>query len=139
MYKEMLVAEPTSLHRALREMKDRGLIVEPILSNNFDGLCEQVGMKTIFVRDYIKYYRFKEFEFNPKAKSYLVFGCHSDRRLLQKLAREKGMKVVYIDPECFKEEGEYRDYPLEGPKNDDIVINMTCAEFVDNYKKAFSI
>lgn len=139
MYRKMLLAEPTSFHYVLREMVEKGLIVEPILSNNFDGLCEQVGMQTIFVRDYLKYFRFKEFEFNPKAKSYLVFGCHSDRRFLQKLARERGLKVIYIDPEFFKEEGKYRSYPLEGPKDEDIVINMTCAEFINNYKKTFSI
>lgn len=139
MYKMILLAKPTSFHFLMKRMRDSGIVVEPFLSNNFDGLCEEIGLETIFVRNYLKYFRFKEFEFNPKAKSYWVFGCHADRRLLQKLARKRGLKIVYIDPERFQENWVDRIYPLEGPKTDDIVINMTCAEFVDNWKGLFSI
>lgn len=137
MYKKMLLAKPTKLHCVIKELIQKGLIIEPILNNNFDGLCEELGLNAVFIRDYVKHFRFKKYRFDKRAKSYWVVGCHADRRLLQGLARKAGLKVIYIDPEYFLENGEKRYYPLEGPKDDDIVINMTGNEFADKLKTTF--
>lgn len=139
MYRKILLAKPTKFHYCLKAMMDKGLLVGPILNNDFDGLCEQLDMETIFIRDYLKYFRFKEYDFNPKAKSYIVIGCHSDRRMLQGLARKKGLKVIHIDPECFLENGEYRAYPLEGPKDNDIVLNLKGMELAEKCSDVFGI
>lgn len=52
----------------------------------------------------------------------MVVGLHADRRSVQKRARERGMKVFFVDTEGLEELGRYMPYPLEGPQDDDVIV-----------------
>ena len=51
-YRACLVAEPTPFYRALRDLWRRGLFVGPVITNNFDCQCADLGLPEISLRRY---------------------------------------------------------------------------------------
>ena len=144
-YRACIVAEPTFFYRAMRELWDRGYFVGPVITNNFDCLCADVGLSEISLRRYdteayFPFYRYQnddEIEFHPAARSLLVIGVHADRRLAQMCARKRGLRVIYIDPErYFAPDGSQIYYPVEAPQDGDLFIRMTAGEAMPRIHQA---
>lgn len=98
----------------------------PVITNNFDVLAARAGLDECFMRPYDQ--AVPDVERIDGAKALLVVGLHADRRKVQARARERGMQVVYLDPEGFWRDGKFMPYPLEGPQDGDLVCRATAAE-----------
>lgn len=122
-----LQAQHTLFYAALKDMLDKGLILEPILTNNFDGLCKSIGIKekSLYKFDII----YPDIDF--VAKSILVIGSHADRRKVREQARAKGLQVIFIDPETY----DGITYPVEDTQGEDIILRVTAEEFARQYFK----
>ena len=120
------LAEPTQAHRALLALRDAGLLLTPIMTNNFDGLIHRSGLQEHFLRRYDE--AVPAVEFHPDARSLLVIGSHADRRRVQARARGRGLPIIYLDPEGYWSSGRFVPYPLEGPKNGDFLCRNTATE-----------
>lgn len=132
-YRACVVAEPTDFYRSVRKLADRGLIVGPVITNNFDCLCADVGLEEISLRRYDTepYYPMSaraladDIDFDPRARTLLVVGVHADRRQAQMRARERGLKIVYVDPErYFDPAGRLISYPVEAPQTGDAIVRL---------------
>lgn len=137
LYSRALTTEPTEFYRLLQELHSREIVVGDIITNNFDGLCDRIGLRERYVRRFEEPSIVPQVEFDSRARSLLVVGAHADRRRVQRQARERGLKVIYVDPECFQEERRYIPYPLESARDGDILINMTAQQFAEQWKKTF--
>ncbi|WP_432001568.1 hypothetical protein [Streptomyces sioyaensis] len=124
MFRVSFLAEPTPAHHALKALHDAGHFVGPVLQHNFDLLAARAGLEECFVRRYDQ--KIPPVPFHPEAKALLVIGLHADRRSVEKRARERGMKVFYVDTEGLEEFGEYMPYPLEGPQDGDVVVKAAA-------------
>ena len=113
-------AEPTSAHRALKALHDAGHFVGPVITHNFDTLSARAGLPEVFVRRYDQ--KIPPVPLLDEAKALLVIGLHADRRSVQARARAKGMKIVFVDPEGLMENGEFKEYPVEGARQGDIIV-----------------
>ncbi len=139
LYSKALTAEPTPFYLLLQELKDRGVVVGPVITNNFDGLCSQLGLEEMYVRRFEESDVVPTVNFDPSAKSLLVVGAHADRRKVEKQARDNGLKVIYVDPEGYLDnKGNFNPYPLESPQDSDSLIRMTSQEFTDAWRATFS-
>jgi hypothetical protein len=138
LYSAALVAEPTPFYRLLQELHSEKVIVGDIITNNFDGLCSLMNLKERYIRRFDEPQLFPEIDFHPEARSLLVVGAHADRRKVEKSARDKGLQVIYVDPEGYKDgNGRFVSYPLESPQDADILIRMTARHFTDLWKSTF--
>ncbi|MEV7161803.1 hypothetical protein AB0N79_14170 [Streptomyces microflavus] len=126
MFRACFLAEPTPAMWALKALKDAGHLVGPIITNNFDVLAARAGLDECFMRRYDQ--AVPDVEWVDGAKALLVVGLHADRRKVQARARERGMRVVYLDPEGFWHDGQFMPYPLEGPQDGDLVCRAAAAE-----------
>jgi len=124
MVKACFLADPTPALEALQRLTERGAIVGPIITNNFDVLTARAGLEECFVRRYDQ--RIPDVPFLPEAKALLVVGNHADRRKVQARARERGMKLFYLDPEGFWFNDEFAPYPLESPKDGDVLCHKSA-------------
>lgn len=124
MFRAVFVSEPTSAHRALKALHDAKFMVGSVATHNFDGLFDRVGLAETFMRRYDQ--RIPHFPFDPAAKSLLVIGLHADRREVQRRARERGMKIFFLDTEGVTENGQYKPYPLEGAREGDVVVRQAA-------------
>lgn len=134
-YGACMAAEPTDFHRNVRRLADAGHIVGPVITNNFDFLCNDVGLEELSLRRYESDAYFpmpsgaEALAFDPRARTLLVVGVHADRRLAQRRAREQGLRIVYIDPERYlSPSGEMIPYPVEAPQTGDRIVRMGAAE-----------
>lgn len=128
-YQKALAAPITKFYRLIQSMHDRGMIFDPVITNNFDGFPSLIGMKEKYTRRYSESEIVPDIDFDPKARSLIVVGSHADRRRVQQAARRKGLKVIFVDPEGY---GDKRiSYPLESPQDEDVVINMTAQKFAE--------
>lgn len=136
-YRACMVAEPTPFYRGIRALADRGLIVGPVITNNFDCLCADIGLEETSLRRYDTdpYYPAGKLgsadsvEFDPRARSLIVVGVHADRRLAQRRARERGLAIVYVDPERYIDpHGRAISYPVEAPQSGDRFVRMPAGE-----------
>lgn len=126
LYKAAFLAEPTPAHHALINLRNAGHLVGRIMTNNFDGLAHRVGLNEHFLRRYDE--TIPDVEFSAQAKSLLVVGSHADRRRVQARARERGLKVVYLDPEGYRIGDQFLSYPLEGPRDGDVLCRKGASE-----------
>ncbi|MDT3396654.1 hypothetical protein RKE29_08370 [Streptomyces sp. B1866] len=126
MFKACFLAEPTPAMHALKALQDAGHLVGPVITNNFDVLAARAGLRECFMRRYDQ--AVPDVEWVEGAKALLVVGLHADRRRVQARARERGMRVVYLDPEGFWHDGTFRPYPLEAPQDGDLVCRKPAAE-----------
>ncbi|MFC4054094.1 hypothetical protein ACFOY4_30755 [Actinomadura syzygii] len=124
MYRECFQAEPTPAHHALRRLRDAGHLIGPIITHNFDALPARVSLDEAFVRWYDQ--KIPPVPTPQQARALLVIGLHADRRAVQARARERGLKIFYVDPEGLIENGEFRSYPIEGARKGDIVVKSAA-------------
>lgn len=136
MYKKCFLAKPTIFHKILKNLFDNNYCVNPIITNNFDGLPMIVGLEEKYVRRYETTHIVPDINFHPKAKSLIVVGSHADRRRIQAAARQKGLQVIYIDPEGYFEKDVFVEYKLESPQDEDIIYRKGASQaFKDIYEK----
>jgi hypothetical protein len=136
-YRGCIVAEPTPFYLALADLWSRRHLVGPIITNNFDCLCADLGLPETSMRrydsePYFPMYRDggpRDVPIHPDAKSLLVVGVHADRRGAQRYARERGLKILYIDPERYlAPDGSEISYPVESPQNSDLFVRMPAGQ-----------
>ncbi|MGP4089641.1 hypothetical protein [Streptomyces sp. KR55] len=120
MFAACFLAQPTPAHHTLRALHDAGHMVGPVITHNFDTLSARAGLEEVFVRRYDQ--KIPPVPFLDEARALLVIGLHADRRAVQARAREKGMKIFYVDPEGLEENGVFKEYPIEGAREGDIVV-----------------
>ena len=124
-------AEPTIFHKKIKEMYNKQLLVGDLLNNNFDHICERIGIKERILRVYNIENYFPIINFDSKAKALICIGTHADRRGVQKQARKKGLKIIYIDPEGFETINGFEHYPIEGAKDEDLILKMSASDFAN--------
>lgn len=123
MMRACISAELTPALRALRDLRDAGAIVGPVITNNFDVLCARAGLDECFVRRYDQ--RIPDIQIDDAARALLVIGNHADRRRVEHRFRERGLPVWFVDPEgFFTEDGGFLTYPLEGAMHGDTVCRQ---------------
>lgn len=132
-----LFAEHTDAYKKFNTAYKNGLFIGEVYNNNFDRLVKRFDIPEKIIRIFEKEKYLPKIKFNDKAKSLICMGCHADRRQVQKQAREQGLKVVFVDPEGFYTEDGFITYPIEGPKDEDIIFKMTFAEFMKKFEKEF--
>ena len=126
-YRACLLAEPTPFYLRMRELWQRGDLVGPIITNNFDCQCADLGLPEISLRRYDWGPYYPQIEHDPRARSLLVIGVHADRRLVQMRARKRGLRVLYIDPEAYvAPDGGAIPYPVEAPQRDDLFVRASA-------------
>jgi len=144
-YRACVVAEATPFYRAMRELWQHGHLVGPVITNNFDCLCADVGLEEVSLRRYdtepyfpmVHGGEYPSVSFDPRARSLLVVGVHADRRLAQLRARERGLKIIYIDPERYiAPNGKPIPYAVESPQDQDSLVRMTAGEAMPRVYKA---
>lgn len=126
MFHNCFVSEPTPALEALRTLAEAGHLVGPVITNNFDVLAARVGLLECFVRRYDQ--AVPDVPFYPEARALLVVGNHADRRKVQARARERGMKIFFLDPEGFWVDGTFSPYPLESAMDGDILCQKEAAK-----------
>ncbi|MFF4384603.1 hypothetical protein [Kitasatospora sp. NPDC001547] len=120
MFRSCFVARPTAAHRALKALHDAGALVGPVITHNFDTLSARAGLEECFVRRYDQ--KEPPVPLLPESKALLVIGLHADRRAVQKRARAEGKKIVFLDTEGLEENGVFKEYPVEGAREGDVVV-----------------
>jgi hypothetical protein len=124
-----LSAEPTSFYRTLKRLHDSGYVIGPVFTNNFDGLALSVGLPEVPLRQFDSAYQYPPFSFDHRVRSLIVVGSHADRRAVQRSARSKGLKIIYVDPEGYRTDSGFVSYPIESPQDDDILVRTDANEF----------
>lgn len=120
MFRALVLAEPTSAHRALKAFHDAGHMTGPVATHNFDRLFAKAGLEEAFMRRYDQ--RIPYMPIPDDAKALLVIGLHADRRYVQARARERGLPIFFLDTEGVTENGVYKPYPIEGAREGDVVV-----------------
>ncbi|MFD5451169.1 hypothetical protein [Streptomyces sp. NPDC127100] len=120
MFRSLVLAEPTSAHRVLKACHDAGHMVGPVATHNFDRLFAKARLQEAFMRRYDQ--RTPYMPFPDDAKALLVIGLHADRRAVQARARERGLKVFYLDTEGVTENGVHKPYLIEGAREGDVIV-----------------
>ncbi len=128
-YRACLVAGTTDFYGALVNLHRDGALVGPVITNNFDSQCAVLGLPEISLRRYDWGPYYPTIDYDRRAKSLLVVGVHADRRLVQMRARERGLTVVYVDPEAYiAPDGSSIPYPVEAPQDADFFVRATASE-----------
>lgn len=120
MFAACFTAEPTAAHHALKALHDAGHLIGPVITHNFDVLSARAGLPDVFVRRYDQ--KVPPVPLLDEAKALLVVGLHADRREVQRRAREKGIRIFFVDPEGLAENGVFKEYPIEGAREGDVVV-----------------
>ncbi|MFD5696548.1 SIR2 family protein [Streptomyces lasiicapitis] len=124
MFRTCFTAEPTPAHHALKALHEAGALVGPVITHNFDVLSARAGLEECFVRRYDQ--KIPPVPFVDGAKALLVIGLHADRREVQRRARERGMKIFFVDTEGLEENGVFREYPIEGAREGDTIVRQAA-------------
>lgn len=135
-FKKSFLAKPTDFYKILKDFYDTGIIVGPVITNNFDGLPSRLGINEKFIRRFDENHILPNINFHPKAKSLMVIGSHADRRRVRELARKRGLKVIYIDPEGYCIGDRFFKYPLESLGTSDLFFRGGADE---SFKKLYKI
>lgn len=126
-YRACLQAPTTPFYQRLRALWQRGHLVGPVITNNFDCQVADLGLPEISLRRYDWGPYYPQIAHDPRARSLLVVGVHADRRLVQMRARERGLRVLYIDPESYvAPAGRPIAYPVEAPQAEDLFVRQTA-------------
>jgi len=128
-------AKLTKGYRIFQKLYEKGYFVGTVLNNNFDRLVKRMDIDEKILRTYKKETYIPKVKFEKGVKSLICFGCHADRRQVEKQAREAGLKVIYIDPECFIENGQIVEYPLEAPQKNDFVYQQFFENAMIDFEK----
>lgn len=125
-------ANITEGYKDFNKLYKKGYFKGVVFNNNFDKIMRRFDIPEILLRRYDINQYIQKANFEKDVKSLICIGCHADRRQIQKQARQAGLKVIFIDPEGFMENGQFVSYPIEAPKNEDLILKMT---FEDAMKK----
>lgn len=106
-----------------------------VYNNNFDRIVRRLNIPEKILRIYDINTYLPDVEFDSEVKSLICMGCHADRRQIQRKAREKGLKIIFIDPEGFDENGKFVPYLIEGPKNGDLILKTTFENAMKQLKQ----
>ncbi|MDN5274953.1 MAG: hypothetical protein JWP06_854 [Candidatus Saccharibacteria bacterium] len=131
-YATSMKARPnTFFYESIKRLFEEGKIIDPVFTNNYDGLVSDIGMTEFYMRKFEDAHIFPDVDFDEHAKALVVVGSHADRRKLQEKARASGLKIIYVDPESYLEEetGLRYEYPVEAPQDEDILVRMSAEEF----------
>lgn len=132
LYATAMQSEPNTLfYQSIKRLSKQGKILNPVFTNNYDGLISDIGMTEYYMRRFEDAHVFPDVTFNPNAKALVVVGSHADRRKLQEQARASGLQVIYVDPESYLDEetGTYYPYPIEAPQDADMIYKMSAERF----------
>ena len=121
-------AELTEGYKKFGELYKKGYFKGTVFNNNFDRLVKRMDIPEKILRIYDINDYIADCDFDDGVKSLVCMGCHADRRQVQRQARKKGLKIIFIDPEGFYTKDGFDPYPIEGPKDDDIILKMTFEE-----------
>lgn len=128
-YRACLVAGSTEFYSVLQRLHREGHLVGPVITNNFDSQCAVLGLPEVSLRRYDWGPYYPTIDYDRRAKSLLVVGVHADRRLVQLRARERGLTVVFVDPEAYiAPDGSQIPYPVEAPQAADFFVRATAKE-----------
>ena len=127
-FHKIVTAPLTDFYTILKQLHTKGLVVGPVITNNFDGLHLRLGLEELFIRTYDEVIVMPELQFDPRAKSLIVVGCHADRRSIELRARERGLKIMYIDPEGWHVDDGFFDYLLENAQTGDLIYKAGASE-----------
>jgi hypothetical protein len=128
-YRACMLAGSTDFYEAMRHLYERGLFVGPVITNNFDCQCADMGLDEISLRRYDWGPYYPTIDYDARARSLLVVGVHADRRLVQMRARDRGLRVIFIDPEEYiGPDGRKIHYPVEAPQDGDLFVRLTAKE-----------
>lgn len=130
-----LHAKHTKAYKIFNKAYKSNFFIGEVYNNNFDRLVKRFDIPETILRIFDKDKYLPKITFEKEAKSLICFGTHADRREVQKQAREQGLKVIFVDPEGFATKNGFVPYPLEGPKNEDIIYKMTFKKFMKEFQK----
>ena len=128
-------AELTEGYKVFGEMYKKGYFKGTVFNNNFDRLVKRMDIPEKILRIYDINDYIADCDFDPDVKSLVCMGCHADRRQVQRQARKHGLKVIFIDPEGFYTKDGFEPYPIEGPRDEDIILKMTFEEAMNKLKE----
>ena len=121
-------AKITEGYYDFKDLYEKGFFKGIVYNNNFDRIVKRLGIPEHILRIYDINEYIARPKFEEGLKSLVCIGCHADRRQVERQAREKGLKIIFIDPEGFYEKDGFVEYKIEGPKDDDIIVNITFEE-----------
>ena len=130
-----LSAKLTKGYKEFGDLYKKGYFKGIVFNNNFDRLVKRMDIPEKILRIYNLEDYVAKCDFDPDVKSLICMGCHADRRKVQQQAREKGLKVIFIDPEGFYSKNGFESYPIEGPRDEDIILKMTFEEAMNKLSK----
>jgi len=126
-YRACMLAGSTPFYESVVDLTRQGLLVGPVITNNFDCQCADLGLHEVSLRRYDWGPYYPVIEHDPRAKSLLVVGVHADRRLVQMRARDRGLQVIFVDPEQYvAPDGRQISYPVEAPQDQDLFVRSTA-------------
>jgi len=121
------------------DLWQRGHLVGPVITNNFDCQCADLGLPEISLRRYDWEPYYPRIDYNPRARSLLVVGVHADRRLVQMRARERGLRVIFIDLESYvAPDGRAISYPVEAPQSEDLFVRASAHDALISLHEALT-
>jgi hypothetical protein len=128
-YGRCAAAGTTPFYQRTLELFRHGHFVGPVITNNFDCQCAELGLPEISLRQYDWQPYYPVIVPDPRARSLLVVGVHADRRLVQMWARARGLRVIFVDPESYiAPDGRPIHYPVEAPQDQDLFARCTADE-----------
>ena len=128
-------AELTEGYKTFGEMYKKGYFKGIVYNNNFDRLVRRMDIPETILRVYDIDKYIPQCNFEPDVKSLVCIGCHADRRQVQRQARQKGLKVIFIDPEGFYNKDGFEPYLIEGPRDGDIILKTTFEDAMEKLKQ----
>jgi len=121
-------AEHTNGYKYFNELYKKVYFKGTVYNNNFDRLVKRFDIPEKILRIYDINEYIAKTNFETDVKSLVCMGCHADRRQVERQARQNGLKIIFIDPEGFYNKDGFEPYPIEGPKDGDIILKMTFEE-----------
>lgn len=127
-------AQFTEGYKDFGELYKKGYFKGIVFNNNFDRIVKRMDIpeKILRIYDINKY--IADVTFEDDVKSLICMGCHADRRQVERQARAKGLKIIFIDPEGYQTKDGFEQYLIEGPKDDDIIVNLTFEQAMKELK-----
>ncbi len=132
--KKCLQAQHTEGYKTFDRLYKKGLFVGTVYNNNFDRLVKRFDIPEIILRTYDINTYIQQIEFDKRAKSLICIGTHADRRQVQKQARAAGLQIIFIDPEGFYNDDGFISYPIEGPKDNDLILKTTFEDAMTKFE-----
>ena len=128
-------AELTPGYKEFGELYKKGYFKGTVFNNNFDRLVKRMDIPEKILRIYDINDYIADCDFDKDVKSLICMGCHADRRQVQRQARKNNLQIIFIDPEGFYTKDGFDPYPIEGPKDGDIILKMTFEQAMNDLAK----